>query len=290
MFDDNTRHKIKEAEDKFVEEITKRYKGKEFKSTTRSEIEVKPVYHAVDVMDDDYGDLSLPGQYPYTRGIYPIHYQFQPWMDEQIIGFGTPDQLRTKMGLLLAEGGAKGYFGGEAYNLIFDQAAMNGCNPDHPSVMGRIVDPVDYDVLLDELSDKLIQIPDEQGNSLKIQVFKRKEIHSGPFAQYGTDLFILFDECRWNISEMVGYGRDNIYSFDTPLGPDDGADGLYGYFCIAGPGVPASGEYIGATLLDVMDLEIPKKMEGKSILGGKKPARPPEEGDKVHSRLKALGY
>ena len=169
------------------------------------------------------------------------------------------------------------------------------------NVKGRepqgIVDPDGYDSLLDELADKLIQIPDEQGNPLETQIFKRKEIHSGPFAEYGPDLFILFDECRWNVSEMVGHGQGNIYSFDMPLGPDDGADGLYGYFCIAGPGVPASGEHIGATLLhvaptvlDVMDLEIPQEMEGKSILGEEKPARPSEDDEKVRSRLKALGY
>ena len=160
-----------------------------------------------------------------------------------------------------------------------------------------IVDPDEYDRLLDEIAKKIIEIPDERGNSLKTQVFKRKEIHSGPFVRYGPDLFILFDEYRWNISEMVGYGHGNLYSFDKPSGPDDGADGLNGYFCIAGPGVPASGEHIGATLLDVaptvldvMDLEIPQEMEGKSILGEEKPARPSEDDEKVRSRLKALGY
>jgi len=169
------------------------------------------------------------------------------------------------------------------------------------NVKGRepqgIVDPDDYDSFMDDLADKLIQIPDERGDSLKTQVFKRKEIHSGPFAEYGPDLFILFDECRWNISEMAGYGQGSIYSFDTPSGPDDGADGLYGYFCIAGPGVPASGEHNGAmlldvapTVLDVMDLEIPQEMEGKSVLGEKKPARPSEDDEKMRSRLKALGY
>ena len=169
------------------------------------------------------------------------------------------------------------------------------------NVKGResqgIVDPDGYDGLLDELADKMIKIPDEKGKPLKTQIFKRKEIHSGPFAQYGPDLFIFFDECRWNISEMVGYGTGEVYSFDTPLGPDDGAHGFYGYFCIAGPGVPAKDEYVGATLLDVaptvldvMDLEIPKEMEGKSLLGNDKPAYSPDAEKKVRDRLKTLGY
>jgi len=40
-------------------------------------------------------------------------------------------------------------------------------------------------------------------------------------------------------------------------------------------------------VLDVMDLEIPKEMEGVSISGKE---RTPEDDEKVRSRLKALGY
>jgi len=140
MLDENTRQKITRAEEEWIKKVRKRYKNEEFKRTTRSEIEVKPVYHLGDVMDREKVDLSLPGQYPFTRGIYPIHYQYQPWMDEQIIGFGTPNQLRERMDHLLEEGGSKGYFGGEAYNIIFDQATYNGYDPDAPEVQGTIGD------------------------------------------------------------------------------------------------------------------------------------------------------
>ena len=57
----------------------------------------------------DESELALmkptetPGEYPYTRGIYPIHYQYQPWMDLQIIGYGLPHQTRERMDLLLQE-------------------------------------------------------------------------------------------------------------------------------------------------------------------------------------------
>ena len=47
---------------------------------------------------------------------------------------------------------------------------------------------------------------------------------------------------------------------------------------------------VAPTVLDVMDLEIPKEMEGKSLLGEEKPERPPEDHEKMRSRLKALGY
>jgi predicted AlkP superfamily phosphohydrolase/phosphomutase len=160
-----------------------------------------------------------------------------------------------------------------------------------------IIDPDVCDRLLDELAEKIRNIPDENGKELKTQVFKRRDIDPGPCSQYGPDLLILFDECRWGNNEKVGYGQGNIHAL---IAPDDALDvtyGLGGYFCIAGPGVPTIGEHTGArlldvapTVLDVMDLEILKEMEGKSLLGAEKPARPPEDEEKVRSRLKALGY
>ena len=82
----------------------------------------------------------MPGQFPYTRGVYPLLYQYQPWMDLQIIGYGVPAQLRERMELLKERGGARGYFGGEAYNIIFDMPTSMGYDPDLPSVQGSIGD------------------------------------------------------------------------------------------------------------------------------------------------------
>lgn len=82
----------------------------------------------------------MPGQFPYTRNLYPVHYQYQPWMDLQIIGYGVAAQLRERMDLLQAQGGARGYFGGEAYNIIFDMPTSMGIDPDFPAVQGAIGD------------------------------------------------------------------------------------------------------------------------------------------------------
>jgi methylmalonyl-CoA mutase N-terminal domain/subunit len=116
--------------------VGKRYPGERFTRSTRSGIEVKPVF--------DGGDLgqspsdSMPGQFPYVRGIYPIHYQYQPWMDLQIIGYGVAEQLRERMDLLDREGGARGYFGGDAFNIIFDMPTSMGFDPDYPGVRGSV--------------------------------------------------------------------------------------------------------------------------------------------------------
>lgn len=140
MFDKETWEKIQELQEKWQTVIDHRYQGKSYTSTSRSGVSTKAVYSGADMAADDYNDIGMPGQYPYTRGIYPIHYQHQPWMDLQIIGFGNAHMLRERMDLLKEQGGAKSYFGGEAYNVIFDVAGSDGHDPDDPLVLGRIGD------------------------------------------------------------------------------------------------------------------------------------------------------
>ena len=69
--------------------VAARYSDRSFVAKNRSGVEIEPVYTGLDRTGKD---AEMPGQFPYTRGIYPIHYQFQPWMDLQIIGFGLPAQ------------------------------------------------------------------------------------------------------------------------------------------------------------------------------------------------------
>jgi len=163
-----------------------------------------------------------------------------------------------------------------------------------------IVEAKDYDKLLDELTAKLKDIPDMSGRPLKTQVWKRDDIHFGPYAQYGPDLFVSFSESRLDTSELLGHGRGKVYSVDTAKGSSNVAYGLYGYFAIAGPGIPAKGELkevsllnVAPTVLDVLGLTIPKNMERPSILSmvKKKGITDSKEAERaVRSRLEALGY
>jgi len=159
------------------------------------------------------------------------------------------------------------------------------------------VDVEDYDVLLDEIANKLKMIENEEGNVLKVQVFKRRDIHFGPYAEYGPDLFVLFENGRWQTSELVGYGPGKIFSFDPVLLSEEGAHGPVGYFCLIGPGISAKGEQMNVSLVDIaptvlelMDLKAPKEMEGKTIVSKEEITVSSKEADKVRSRLKFLGY
>jgi methylmalonyl-CoA mutase N-terminal domain/subunit len=134
----------------------RRYGAESFETVNRSGVTVKPTYGAADVDRTPAEDIGMPGEFPYTRGIYPVHYQYQPWMDLQIIGYGVAAQLRDRMDLLKAEEGARGYFGGEAYNIIFDMPTSMGFDPDFPAMQGAVGDcgvsickASDFEVLFD---------------------------------------------------------------------------------------------------------------------------------------------
>lgn len=135
------------------------------------------------------------------------------------------------------------------------------------------VDPADYDKVLDELRERLLAVTSPEGKKLDTTVFKRDDIHHGKYAQFGPDLFVFFDDCRWNIDEQLGH--DSLYSYDTTKGPDDGGHGPEGFFAMAGPGVPQLGELKNFSLVDVaptvlrlMGEKIPEDMEGRPLTEG----------------------
>ncbi|MGH7433546.1 MAG: methylmalonyl-CoA mutase family protein, partial [Candidatus Methylomirabilales bacterium] len=61
--------------------------------STSSGIRVERLYTPEDTADLDYLErLGLPGQYPYTRGIYPTMYRSQLWTMRQYAGMGTAEE------------------------------------------------------------------------------------------------------------------------------------------------------------------------------------------------------
>ena len=56
--------------------------------TTLSGEEIRPLYTERD-LPADAATIGLPGQYPYTRGVYPSMYRGRLWTMRQFAGFGT---------------------------------------------------------------------------------------------------------------------------------------------------------------------------------------------------------
>ncbi len=123
-------------EERWQRAFDRKYPGKEFKATTRSGIALKPVYGAEDIEGISQEDIGLPGLYSYTRGIYPVQYQFQAFKNQLVHGYGLPEHTRERMDLLTKEG-MTGYFGERIHNLAYDLVSQNGYDPDDPAVEGK---------------------------------------------------------------------------------------------------------------------------------------------------------
>ena len=108
--------------------------GKERKDKflTSSEIEVKPVYDPSDLTHFDLkNDLGTPGDYPFTRGIYPTMYRGKLWTMRQYAGFGTAKESNTRYRFLLSQGQT-------GLSVAFDLPTQIGLDSDHPQAQGEV--------------------------------------------------------------------------------------------------------------------------------------------------------
>ena len=99
---------------------------------TDSGIEVKRVYTADDLAGwDPETKLGLPGEYPYTRGVYPNMYRGRPWTIRPYSGFGTAEATNERWKLLLANGST-------GLSCAFDLPTQMGYDSDHPRAEGEV--------------------------------------------------------------------------------------------------------------------------------------------------------
>jgi methylmalonyl-CoA mutase N-terminal domain/subunit len=94
-----------------------------------SGFEIKPVYRASDV-DPDAG-IGEPGEYPYTRGVYPTMYTERPWTMRQYAGFGTATESNARYHQLLAAGTM-------GLSVAFDLPTQMGYDSDDPIAHGEV--------------------------------------------------------------------------------------------------------------------------------------------------------
>lgn len=102
---------------------------------TLSGIPVKTVYTPDDIQGLDLG--TMPGVYPFTRGLYPDGYALTPWMQQMVFGYGTVDETRAKMDALVGLG-MEGHFGNKVFNMVLDIPSMYGIDSDHPEAEGNV--------------------------------------------------------------------------------------------------------------------------------------------------------
>jgi methylmalonyl-CoA mutase N-terminal domain/subunit len=140
MTEEKGLNKVRQMEEDWEKNLAKKYEKKPGfrlpKSQTESEISLKPVYTPLDVADIEYSDIGMPGSYPYIRGIYPLTYQYQPWMTQQIHGYARAEETRKRTEKL-SEEGMKG-FGGAVLFIVPDLASTYGYDPDDITAKGMV--------------------------------------------------------------------------------------------------------------------------------------------------------
>ena len=100
--------------------------------STVSDMELAPLYTPEDKnRTDDERDIGLPGEYPYTRGVYPNMYRGKFWSMRQFAGFGTPEDTNQRFKLLLAEGQ-------NGLSTAFDMPVLMGYDADNPRSLGEV--------------------------------------------------------------------------------------------------------------------------------------------------------
>ena len=83
----------------------KRPEGKNDLRETNTGVKVKLFYDPTDVPQFNYeAFLGNPGQYPYTRGIYPSMYRGRLWTMRQYAGFSTSENTNSRFKFLMNQG------------------------------------------------------------------------------------------------------------------------------------------------------------------------------------------
>ena len=95
-------------------------------------IRTKPYYTPEDLegMTPGY-DLGRPGEFPFTRGIYPLMYRERLWTMRQYAGFGTATQSNARFKYLLG-------LGQTGLSVAFDLPTQMGMDADHPMAKGEV--------------------------------------------------------------------------------------------------------------------------------------------------------
>jgi methylmalonyl-CoA mutase, N-terminal domain len=105
--------------------------------TTVSGVVVDPVYGpaagtSYDVNEaGDFERIGWPGEFPFTRGLYPTGYRGRTWTIRQFAGFGNAQQTNERYKMILGAGGT-------GLSVAFDMPTLMGRDSDDPRSLGEV--------------------------------------------------------------------------------------------------------------------------------------------------------
>ncbi len=99
--------------------------------TTLSGSPVEPLYTEADLPADAAQAIGLPGQFPFTRGVYPSMYRGRLWTMRQFAGFGSAQQTNERFHYLLDHGQT-------GLSTAFDMPSLMGHDSDSALSVGEV--------------------------------------------------------------------------------------------------------------------------------------------------------
>ncbi|MCZ7526498.1 MAG: methylmalonyl-CoA mutase family protein [Acidimicrobiia bacterium] len=115
-----------------AEQVEARAPAPPWNVRTDGGVPVKPAYTSRDWPGGDEVEserLGLPGQPPFTRGVFPTGHRNVAWQSQQIVGLGTAEETAARLRFVL-EQGQRGHRGA-VLNVVFDQPTHAGLDSDH---------------------------------------------------------------------------------------------------------------------------------------------------------------
>jgi methylmalonyl-CoA mutase N-terminal domain/subunit len=107
--------------------------GHMVRTATQSGIEIKSRYGPEDIEDLNYNrDLGDPGDYPFTRGLYPEMYRDRLWLKSFIVSYATPEETNQAFKQYISNGMTD-------LRLLCDLPTQSGIDPDHPSAWNSMM-------------------------------------------------------------------------------------------------------------------------------------------------------
>jgi methylmalonyl-CoA mutase N-terminal domain/subunit len=101
---------------------------------TSSGFPLAPCYTPEDLEAEGFAyerSLGAPGQFPFTRGVYPNMYRSRLWTMRQYAGYGTAEESNRRFRYLIEQGQT-------GLSVAFDLPTQMGMDSDHPLAAGEV--------------------------------------------------------------------------------------------------------------------------------------------------------
>jgi len=129
---DKIKKSFAQWEQKTLEETLNESPEREKSFKTESGIPTQRLYTPLDLEATDYAsEIGYPGEYPYTRGVYPTMYRGRLWTMRNYAGFGTAEDTNKRFSYLLKQGMS-------GLSMAFDLPTQLGYDSDDPMAEGAV--------------------------------------------------------------------------------------------------------------------------------------------------------